>query len=103
MRLLCKLQLPTPAENAVAGEPGFVEKLNGLLNELGTQAIFSRRSEKRRIVYALFDVENPARILAIAEPISTWLKIKVEFFSETVGKSHFGGVTPPSKSPKAGS
>jgi hypothetical protein len=98
MRLLLKLPVPTPAENDAAADPGFGEKLNGLLKELGAQRIFSRRADGRLIAYALFEIEEPARILAIAKPISVWLKVKPEFFPETVGKSYFGDVTlPPGK------
>ena len=97
MRLLLKLAIPTAAENAVVGEPNFSERLNGLFRELGATAIFSRRSEGRVIAYALFDISDPARIFAIAEPISKWLKVKPEFLSETVGKSYFGDVTLPER------
>lgn len=97
MRLLMKLPIPTAAENAVAGEPGFSEKLNTLFRELGAQAIFSRRSETRVIAYALFDILEPPQILAIAERISLWLKVKPEFLPETVGKSYFGDVTLPER------
>lgn len=97
MRLLMKLPIPTPAENAVTGEPGFSEKLNSLFRELGAQAIFSRRSEARVIAYALFDIPDPSRLLAIAERISLWLKVKPEFLPETVGKSYFGDVTLPER------
>jgi len=95
MRLLMKLLIPTPAENAVVGESGFNEKFTQLLRELGAQSIFSRRAKDRRIAYALFDIQDPARIFAIAEPVSTWLKVKAEFFPETIGKSYFGDVTLP--------
>jgi hypothetical protein len=98
MRLLLKLPVPAPAENAVVGEPGFGEKLNALLKALGARRIFSRRAEGRVIAYALFEIDDPARIFAIAEPLSTWLKVKPEFFPESVGKSYFGDVTlPPGK------
>ncbi len=97
MRLLMKVALPTAAENAVAGDPGFAEKLNGLFKELGAQSVFSRKAPDRQIAYALFDIENPARIFAIAEPVSRWLKVKPEFFPETVGRSFFGDVTLPTK------
>jgi hypothetical protein len=98
MRLLLKLPIPTPAENAVVSEPKFSERLNQLMKELGAQAVFSRRSANRHVAYALFDIEEPARIFAIAQPVCAWLKVKVEFFPETVGKSYFGNVTlPPGK------
>jgi hypothetical protein len=98
MRLLLKLAVPTPAEREAAADPEFGAKLNGLLRELGAQKIFSRRAEGRLIAYALFEIEDPARIFAIAEPISSWLKVKPEFFPETVGKSFFGDVTLPAGS-----
>jgi hypothetical protein len=97
MRLLLKLAVPTAAENAVAGDPEFGGKLNGLFKELGAQAIFSRKSEGRLIAYALFDIQDPTRIFAIAEPIFLWLKVKPEFLPETVGKSYFGDVTLPER------
>ena len=98
MRLLLKLPIPTAAENAVAGEADFGPRLNGLFKELGAEKIFSRRAEGRVIAYALFEIEDPARIFAIAEPLSRWLKVKPEFFPETVGRSFFGDVTlPPGK------
>jgi hypothetical protein len=103
MRLLLKLPIPTAAENAVAGEPGFSEKLNGLFRELGAQAIFSRKSETRLIAYALFEITDPVRIFAIAERISLWLKVKPEFLPETVGKSFFGDVTLPERHRKPSS
>ena len=97
MRLLLKLPVPTAAENAAVGQPGFSEKLNRLFRELGAQAIFSRRSEERLFAYALFDIPDPSRIFAIAEPISRWLKVKPEFLHETVGRSYFGDVTLPER------
>jgi hypothetical protein len=97
MRLLLKLPIPTAAENPVAGEPKFGEKLNSLFRELGAQAIFSRRSEGRVIAYALFDIGDPAQLFAIAERISLWLKVKPEFLPESVGKSYFGDVTLPER------
>jgi hypothetical protein len=100
MRLLLKLAIPTAAENAIVGEPRFSERLNGLFRELGALAIFSRRSEGRVIAYALFDIADPVRIFAIAEPISRWLKVKPEFLHETVGKSYFGDVTLPERHQK---
>jgi hypothetical protein len=96
MRLLLKLPVPTPAENAAVSEPGFGAKLNALFKDLGAQRIFSRRAEGRLIAYALFEIDDPSRIFAIAAPLSTWLKVKPEFFPESVGKSYFGDVTLPS-------
>jgi hypothetical protein len=95
MRFLLKLPIPTPAENAAAGEAGFGDKLNSLFRELGAEKIFSRKAEGRLIAYALFEIEDPARLFAIAEPISLWLKVKPEFFPETIGRSYFGDVTLP--------
>jgi hypothetical protein len=95
MRLLLKLPVPSVAENEAAADPGFGEKLNGLLKELGAERIFSRRAEGRLIAYALFEIEDPVRILAIAKPISLWLKVKPEFFPETARRSYFGDVTLP--------
>jgi hypothetical protein len=103
MRLLLKLPVPTAVENAEVGQPGFSEKLNGLLRELGAQAVFSRRSEERLFAYALFDIADPSRIFAIAEPISLWLKVKPEFLHETVGRSYFGDVTLPERHRKPSS
>ena len=95
MRLLLKLPVPTPGECEAAADPHFGEKLNRLLKELGATRIFSRRAEGRLVAYALFEIADPARIFAIAKPIATWLKVKPEFFPETVGKSYFGDVTLP--------
>jgi hypothetical protein len=87
MRLMMKVPIPTMTENAVVGDPKFTETLHGLFVELGAQKIYSRMAEGRRFDYAIFEIQDPSRIFAIARPVSVWLKVKPEFMPDVTTRS----------------
>ena len=86
MRLMMKVPIPTAAENAVVADPKFNETLHALFVELGALKIYSRMAEGRRFDYAILDIQDPARIFAIAKPVSVWLKVKPEFMPDVTAR-----------------
>ena len=84
MRLMMKVAIPAVTENPVVGDPKFNEKLHGLFVELGAQKIYTRMAEGRRFDYAIFDIQDPSRIFAIAKPVSVWLGVRPEFLPDTI-------------------
>ena len=87
MRLMMKVAIPAVTENPVVGDPKFNEKLQGLFIELGAQKIYSRMADGRRYDYAIFDIQDPSRIFAIAKPVSVWLGVRPEFMLDTIARS----------------
>jgi hypothetical protein len=89
MRLLMKIPIPTPAENAVVGDPQFEQKIGALFLSIGALATYSNCIEGRRLEYVLVDIE-PARITATAEPVFRFLGVKPEFLPEVIPKPYYG-------------
>jgi hypothetical protein len=89
MRFLMKVEIPTAAENALAGDPKFNEKLQDLFLRLGAQATYTRTQGERRVDYVLVDIAA-AQITAVAEPVFRLLKVKPEFLPEIVPQPYFG-------------
>jgi hypothetical protein len=89
MRFLMKIPVPTPAENAVAADPEFDEKLRRLFSSIGALATYSNIVDGRRIDYVLVDVEL-SLLTARAETVFRFLGVKPEFLPEVVPQPYYG-------------
>ena len=82
MRFLMRIQMPTEVENPEMADPGFQEKMRGLLLTVNARSATFGVTDGRRVDHIIIDVQDPAELPAIAEPFFRWLKVTPEFLHE---------------------
>jgi len=86
MRFLMKIQMPTPAENPVMADPDFQQKMRALLLQVNALSASSGMTAGRRVDHIIVDVDDPAKLPAIAEPFFLWLNVVPEFLRQLSGE-----------------
>jgi|SRR5580698_4620779 hypothetical protein len=79
MRFLMKMEIPVDAGNAAISDPGFGQKIQSALKEVGAEAAYFASMEGQRGAYIIVNMKDASQIPAIAEPFFLWLNAKVEF------------------------
>ncbi|MBV8372533.1 MAG: hypothetical protein JOY69_04680 [Candidatus Eremiobacteraeota bacterium] len=68
MRMLLKLNFPTPAGNDAMKSGAIPGKLTDILDELKPEAVYFAEDNGERTGYIFFDMAEPADLPRIAEP-----------------------------------
>lgn len=79
MRYLVKFQFPAESGNSVLRDPEFGTKVKNLLAEIKAETAYFTAVNGCRGGYIVVDIDDAARIPAIAEPLFFWLKAELEF------------------------
>ena len=82
MRFLMKIEMPTEAENAVVGEPGFNDKMCELLGQINAESASFSFVDGRRVDLIIVNVADFTELPTLAEPFYRWLKVRAEFLPQ---------------------
>jgi hypothetical protein len=79
MRMLMKVSIPHEAFNAAVRDGSVEKKMNRILEETKPEAVYFTEQGGRRGAIMIFDLADPSRVPAVAEPWFLIFNADVEF------------------------
>ncbi|GAA1856845.1 hypothetical protein [Asanoa iriomotensis] len=79
MRMLMTVQMDTEAANRAIQDGSLAQLMDSTVERFKPESIYFSTFAGRRTMYVVFDLDEPARMIEIAEPLFMGLKAKIDF------------------------
>jgi len=79
MRMVMTMQMDTEAANGAIQDGSMAKMMDSTMERFSPEAVYYTTRDGVRTVYVFFDLDEPARMIEIAEPLFEGLKAKIDF------------------------
>ncbi|GIF68227.1 hypothetical protein Ais01nite_62620 [Asanoa ishikariensis] len=79
MRMVMTMQMETEAANRAIADGSLATVMDSMMERVNPEAVYYTTRDGMRTAYVFFELNEPAQMMDVAEPLFVGLKAKIDF------------------------